>query len=61
LEGRQNIAAMQEFAGTIPILASIRESEQFKKAIRQGKLLSDLGQPDLEYPFEKIIEALSHE
>jgi chromosome partitioning protein len=51
LEGRQNI----------PILASIRESEQFKKAIRQGKLLSDLGQPDLEYPFEKIIEALSHE
>ena len=61
LEGRQNIAAMQEFADTIPILASIRESEQFKKAIRQGKLLSDLGQPDLEYPFEKIIEALSHE
>lgn len=61
LEGRQNIAAMREFAGQIPILAAIRESEQFKKAIRQGKLLSDLGQPDLEYPFEQIIEVLSHE
>lgn len=61
LEGRQNIAAMEEFAGKIPILASIRESEKFKNAIRQGKLLSDLGQPDLQYPFEQIVEALTHE
>ncbi|NET34938.1 MAG: ParA family protein [Cyanothece sp. SIO1E1] len=61
LEGRQNIAAMKEFAGDAPVLASIRESEKFKNAIRQGKLLSDVGQPDLQYPFEQIVEALTHE
>ena len=59
LEGRQNIAAMREYAGEIPILASVRESEKFKNAIRQGKLLSELGQADLQYPFEQIAEALS--
>ncbi len=58
LEGRQNIEAMREYAGDIPILASVRESEKFKNAIRQGKLLSELGQPDLQYPFEQILEAL---
>lgn len=57
-EGKQNIEAMKEFVGETPILPSILESEKFKTAIRQGKLLSDLGFPDLEYPFEKIIEAL---
>lgn len=61
LEGRQNIEAMREFAGEIPILASIRESEKFKGAVRQGKLLSDIGQTDLQYPFEQIVEALNHE
>lgn len=61
LEGRQNIEAMKEFVGNIPVLASIRESEKFKNAIRQGKLLSDLGQTDLQYPFEQIAEALRHE
>ena len=55
------IAAMKEFAGDIPILPSIRESEQFKRAIRTGKLLSELGYSDLEYPFEQIILALTHE
>ena len=58
LEGRENIEVMREFAPSIPILPSIRESEKFKNAIRRGKLLSDLGQADLQYPFEKIIEAL---
>jgi chromosome partitioning protein len=61
LEGRQNIEAMRELAGDVPILPSIRESEKFKTAIRQGKLLSEIHQADLQYPFEKIIEALSHE
>jgi chromosome partitioning protein len=61
IEGRQNIEAMQEFAQSIPILASIRESEKFKNAIRQGQLLADIGQPDLQYPFERIVEALNHE
>ena len=58
LEGRQNIAAMKEFAGDAPVLASIHESEKYKNAIRQGKLLSDIGQPDLQYPFEQIVDAL---
>jgi chromosome partitioning protein len=58
LEGRQNIEAMRGFAPDLAILPSIRESEKFKTAVRQGKLLSDLGQKDLEYPFEQIIEAL---
>ncbi|MBD2068248.1 AAA family ATPase [Leptolyngbya sp. FACHB-671] len=61
LEGRQNIEAMKEFLGDIPILASIRESEKFKGAIRQGKLLSEMGQTDLQYPFEQIVEALGYE
>jgi chromosome partitioning protein len=61
LEGRQNIEAMKEIADQIPVLASIRESEKFKQAIRHGKLLADLNQPDLQYPFEQIVEALDHE
>lgn len=61
LESRQNIEAMKEFAGEIPILPSIRESEQFKRATRQGQLLSDLGHPDLQYPFDQLIEALNHD
>jgi len=61
LEGRQNIEAMREFAQEIPILPSIRESEKFKAAIRQGKLLSELGQADLQYPFEQVVEKLTHE
>jgi chromosome partitioning protein len=59
LEGRQNIEAMREFAPDIPILPSVRESEKFKTAIRQGKLLSELEQNDLQYPFEKIAEVLN--
>lgn len=60
IEGRQNIEAMRELAPDISVIASIRESEKFKNAIRQGKLLADVGQPDLQYPFEQIVEALSH-
>ena len=58
LESRDNIAAMKEFADRTPVLPSIRESEKFKQATRQGQLLSELGVKDLEYPFEKIIELL---
>lgn len=61
LESKQNIEAMREFAGQIPVLPSILESEQFKRAVRQGVLLADLGYPNLQYPFEQIVEALSHE
>ncbi len=61
LESKENIEAMKQFAGDIPVLPSIRESEQFKRAIRNGQLLSEIGQLDLQYPFEKIIQALTHE
>jgi chromosome partitioning protein len=44
--------------GEIPLLPSILESEQFKKAIDQNKLPSELGYPQLEYPFEEIIKLL---
>jgi chromosome partitioning protein len=59
IEGRQNIEAMKELAPEVAVLGSIRESEKFKNAIRQGKLLTDIGQPDLQYPFEQIVEALN--
>jgi chromosome partitioning protein len=59
LEGRQNIEAMRDFAGEVPIFASIRESEKYKNAIRQGQQLSELGYPDLQYPFEQILEVLT--
>lgn len=58
LESRDNIAAMKELAKCAPVLPSIRESEKFKQATRQGQLLNALGVRDLEYPFEKIIELL---
>jgi chromosome partitioning protein len=61
LESKENVEAMKQFAGDIPVLPSIRESEQFKRAIRNGQLLSEIGQQDLQYPIEKIIEALTHE
>lgn len=61
LESRENVEAMKEFAGNIPVLPSIRESEQYKRALRQGHLLSDLGYPELQYPFEQIIERLTCE
>ena len=60
-ESKENIAAMKDFAGETAIFPSILESEQFKRAIRNGKLLSQLKYPDLQYPFEKIIQALTHE
>lgn len=60
LDSRQNIEAMKEFAGSVPVLASIRESEKYKNAIRNGKLLTDIGQPDLQYPFDQITEALKN-
>ena len=60
-ESKENVQAMRELVPHIPIIPSIRESEQYKRAIRQGKLLADLGYPDLQYPFEIIMEALDHE
>lgn len=55
LESKDTIKEMKEFAGDIPLIASIRESEKFKHAIRQGMLLSSMDQSDLQYPFEKSL------
>ncbi|MEB3123733.1 MAG: ParA family protein [Snowella sp.] len=60
-ESKENVWAMQELVPHIPLIPSIRESEQYKRAIRQGKLLADIGHPDLQYPFEMIIEVLENE
>jgi len=49
---------MKEIAGKIPVLPSILESEQFKKSIDQNKTLTELGHPQLEYPFEEVIRLL---
>ncbi len=58
-ESRMAIEAMAEEVGKDRILPSIRESEQYKRAINQGKTLSDLGHPELEYPFEVLANKLS--
>jgi len=57
-EARENIEVMKQIADDVPIFPSIRESEQFKRAIRYGQTLADLGFPDLQYPFEEIAGAL---
>ena len=61
VDSRENIAAMAELFPDLTIFPSIKESEQFKKGIRQGQTLTELGHPELEYPFTKIIEVLTHE
>jgi chromosome partitioning protein len=57
-QSQKSIETMREIAGDIPILPSILESEQFKRAIDQNKLPSDLEHPQLEYPFAEIIRLL---
>jgi len=57
-QSRRSIEGMREVAGGIPILPSILESEQYKKAIDQGKTLPEVGYTQLEYPFQQIIELL---
>jgi chromosome partitioning protein len=57
-QSKSSIETMRTIASTIPVLPSILESEQFKKAIDKGLTLSSLGFTQLEAPFEKIIEGL---
>jgi chromosome partitioning protein len=57
-QSQKSIEMMHEIAGEIPVLPSILESEQFKKTIDQNKLPSELGHPQLEYPFEEIVRLL---
>ena len=57
-QSQKSIEMMKEIAGKIPVLPSILESEQFKKSIDQNKTLTELGHPQLEYPFEEVIRLL---
>jgi chromosome partitioning protein len=53
-----SIQDMREVAQGIKVVPSILESERYKQAIDTGKTLEELGYPDLELPFQKIIELL---
>ena len=57
-ESKLAIEGMREEVGADLILPSIRESERYKQAINQQKTLSELGYPDLEYPFSVLIEKI---
>lgn len=57
-KSRDSIEAMREVAGEIPLLPSILESERFKQAMDRGLLLNELGYPDLEYSFQKVLDIL---
>lgn len=57
-ESRMCIEAMTNEVGANLVLPSIRESERYKQAISKGVTLSDLGMPDLEYPFEILSHRL---
>lgn len=57
-EGQACIEAMKELAGEKYVLPSVRESEQFKKAINQQKTLDELGYAELAYPFDVLLEKL---
>ena len=55
LESRLAVEGMKDEVENELILPSIRESEQYKKAINKRQTLSELGHPDLEYPFEILL------
>jgi chromosome partitioning protein len=57
-DSRESVEAMKEIAEGIKIFPSMRESEKFKTAIRQNQTLTQLGFPDLDYPFEEIARVL---
>ncbi len=58
-ESRQCIEAMRQEVGAEFVLPSIRESERYKQALSQGKTLTEIGFPDLEYPFEVLEQRLT--
>jgi len=59
-ESRDAVNGMRSEVGETLVLPSIRESERFKQAINRRSTLSELGYPDLEYPFEILIEKISN-
>lgn len=59
-ESRLAVEGMREEVKNL-ILPSIRESERYKQAINQQISLEKLGYPDLEYPFEVLIDKIKEE
>ncbi|YAF99547.1 MAG: ParA family protein (plasmid) [Nodularia sp. CChRGM 3473] len=59
-QSKASVEAMRTIAEKIPIFPSILESEQFKKAIDKAVTLSAIGFPQLETPFQQIIERLKN-
>jgi len=57
-ESRAAVDGMREEVGEAFVLPSIRESERYKQAINRRSTLSELGYPELEYPFEVLIGKL---
>ena len=57
-DSRDAVEAMREVVNDLPLFPSIRESEQFKRSLRQGVLPSQLGHTELDYPFEQLFKAL---
>lgn len=53
-----SIQDMKEVGIGILVVPSILESERYKQAIDTGRTIEELGYPDLELPFQKIIEVL---
>lgn len=56
---RTFLSSLEELVPDIPVLPTIRESDKFKRALDEGSTPADLGKPDLEYPFEMIVEKLN--
>lgn len=55
---REAIELMRSIADDIPVLPSVLESEQIKKALDASTTPGHLGYPDLEHPFTHIAELL---
>ena len=59
-ESRLAVEGMREEVKDL-VLPSIRESERYKQAINKQISLSELGYPELEYPFDVLIEKIKEE
>ncbi len=57
-QSRRSVEIMREQAAPAPLLPSMLESEQFKKAMDLGTTLSEIGYPDLEHPLTVVVDIL---
>lgn len=58
LESRKAVEAMKETIEEGLLLPSVPESERYKQAISKCQTLAELGFPDLQYPFEVLIDTI---